>query len=474
MAVPSRLIGVVLLDRTFRLVFAIAGSRSQPISSGRTIWRGEVQHVSTAEGAYGEPGGGGALDPTPFAPRFRRQVAGTIAGKLVALGAATAQAVVTARFLGPEGRGVLTIVLLIGSTAALLLGSGINVSTVFHVASRRLRVMEALQLSVAFVMAVTVFAAMVAAPLLAGGVLEALFPGIPRPLIVLGIGSVPVLMIGAQLRAVLQGQQRIREVNITTAGEPVLALALTVVVISVFAARPSTVAVAVLSAAVLSVLLAAWFLHMPLSAYRPRVHRSRLKAVVSYGRRAHLANTLQFLNYRLDVLIVNAFLGPVGVGIYTVATRMAELVWQVPDSIAFVLLPRSAASRGATASLPRRAYGVTSFASLAAAIALAALGNAVIPFLFGDEFASAYRPLLLLLPGTMLLAQAKVLASVIAGRGFPHLNAYIAAAGVVVTVVLDVLLIPQWGMSGAAAATTSSYATISVLTHVVYRRIRRA
>lgn len=458
------------MDRALPSVAAVTGQSD--LTSGYIRWRSEAQCMSTPDGECGDVGGG-ALDPALPVPRFRRQVAGTVVAKIAALVAATAQAVVTARFLGPEGRGVLTVVVLIGSTAALLLGSGINASTVFHVASRRLRSFEAVQLSVAFVMAVTIIVAIAAAPLLAGGVLETLLPGIPPALIALGIASVPVLLMGAQLRAVLQGQQRIQELSITMAGEPVLALALTGVAISVFAARPSIVAIAVLSASMLGVCFVAWLLHMPLSAYRPRVHRKKLRPLVRYGRRAHLANTLQFLNYRLDVLLVNAYLGPVGVGIYTVSTRMAELVWQVPDSIAFVLLPRSAASREGVASLPRRAYGVTSLASLVAVIGLAALGNAVIPFLFGEDFASAYRPLLLLLPGTMLLAQAKVLSSVIAGRGFPHFNAYIAGVGVVVTVVLDVLLIPRWGMNGAATATTASYATISILTHIVYRWIRR-
>lgn len=430
--------------------------------------------MTIPEGEYGDPAGGGALDPELPVPRFHRQVAGTVAGKIVALVATTAQAVLTARLLGPEGRGVLTVVLLIGSTGALLLGSGVNASTVFHVASRRIRSIEALQVSVAFVVAVSVLMAVITPPLMVSGVLEALVPGVPPGLMALGVASVPVFLIGAQLRAVLQGQQRLREVNIATAGEPVLVLAFTAIALSAFPARPSIVVLAVVTAGLFGVLLAAWLLHMPGSAYRPRAHRRHLRALVRYGRRAHLANTLQFLNYRLDVLIVNAFLGPVGVGIYTVSTRMAELVWQVPDSVAFVLLPRSAATRGEATSLPRKAYAATFLSSLAAVIALAALGSTVIPFLFGDDFASAYRPLLLLLPGTMLLAQAKVLTSVIAGSGFPHWNSYIAGAGVVVTVVLDVLLIPRWGMSGAAAATTASYAIISLLAHVAYRHVRRA
>lgn len=407
----------------------------------------------------------------PDARRFRADVAGTVVAKFVALGATAIQTVLTARFLGPEGRGVVAVVVLISSTAALLLGSGLTGSTIFHVASRRSEPREAAGLSVAFVFVACGLSLLVALVLRSLGLLDNIFPGIPTALVALGVAGVPVIVLNNQLRSILQGMNRIRAANVVAVAEPIATVVLTGSVLAVIGARPAAVAAAILTAAALGAGIAMHRLRLPAAAYRPSLPKGKMRSLWQYGRRAHLANTLQFLNYRLDVLIVNALLGPVAVGLYTISTRLAELLWQVPDAMSFVLLPRSSARGQVVDTATARAYKVTLLATVGSAILLAAAGQDLIRILFGSEFSASYLPMLLLLPGAILLGQAKVLSSSIAGRGFPHYNSYIAGAGLVVTVILDITLIPRIGIAGAAVATTSSYVVISVLTHVVYTRI---
>lgn len=414
-----------------------------------------------------------ALQPTADARSFRRDVTGTVVGKFVGLGATAVQTVLTARFLGPEGRGVVAVVVLIASTAALLLGSGMGGSTVFHVASGRLRARQAAGFSVTFVLLGTAVAALLGVTIATTGLTHRLFPGISTTLLALGIAGVPMILLGNQLRSILQGMSRIRAANLAMVTEPVATVALTGLVLVVLGPHAPAVAAVMLLAAGLAGLVAIQRLKLPAADYRPLVPRAELRSLWRYGRRAHLANTLQFLNYRLDVLIVNALLGPVAVGLYTISTRLAELLWQVPDSMAFVLLPRSSGTGRRTHEATRRAYGLTLIATVGSATFLALSGHILIRVLFGPVFAQSYLPMLVLLPGAVLLGQAKVLSSSIAGRGFPHYNSYIAAVGLVVTVALDVALIPRLGITGAAAATTASYAVISLLSHIVYYQIGR-
>ena len=55
-----------------------------------------------------------------------------------------------------------------------------------------------------------------------------------------------------------------------------------------------------------------------------------------------MGNVLQFFNYRLDLFLVNYFLGPSGVGIYTVAVSMGEMLWYLPNAVSFVIFPKAA------------------------------------------------------------------------------------------------------------------------------------
>jgi O-antigen/teichoic acid export membrane protein len=68
--------------------------------------------------------------------------------------------------------------------------------------------------------------------------------------------------------------------------------------------------------------------------------------------------------------------------------------------------------------------------------------------------------MLVLLPGVILLGGAKVLTNEIAGWGYPHYNSFNAGVALILTVILDLILIPRFGILGAALASSISYTGI--------------
>ena len=68
--------------------------------------------------------------------------------------------------------------------------------------------------------------------------------------------------------------------------------------------------------------------------------------------------------------------------------------------------------------------------------------------------------MLLLLPGVVLLGGAKVLTNEIAGRGYPHYNSLNSGLALVLTVIFDLVLIPRYGVVGAALASSLAYTAI--------------
>jgi O-antigen/teichoic acid export membrane protein len=106
-------------------------------------------------------------------------------------------------------------------------------------------------------------------------------------------------------------------------------------------------------------------------------------------------------------------------------------------------------------------------------LALALIGRFLIVAIYGPDFAAAYGPLLALLPGIVLLGGAKVLTNEMAGRGYPQYNSIASAAGLAVTLLLDLTLIPRLGVMGAAIASSIAYAGIFVLALIFYGRASR-
>jgi O-antigen/teichoic acid export membrane protein len=68
-----------------------------------------------------------------------------------------------------------------------------------------------------------------------------------------------------------------------------------------------------------------------------------------------------------------------------------------------------------------------------------------------------------LVAGMVLAGASGVASAYLYGRGTPGLNSIAFGAGLVVTVVLDVTLIPRHGAMGAAIASTAAYLTTDAL-----------
>jgi stage V sporulation protein B len=184
----------------------------------------------------------------------------------------------------------------------------------------------------------------------------------------------------------------------------------------------------------------------------------RQAALAVYGLRAHLGNILQGLNYRLDIFLVAFFLTTKEVGLYSVAVTAAELLGVVPTVLGWVILQRAAVLPSARASnVTSAATRLTSLVTLVGAFVLLLSGDTLIRLVFGQPFRSSALPLKLLLPGMWALGIWRNLTNDLAGRGYPEARSYTAGVAVVVTVALDLALIPRLGISGAALASTTAY-----------------
>jgi len=107
------------------------------------------------------------------------------------------------------------------------------------------------------------------------------------------------------------------------------------------------------------------------------------------------------------------------------------------------------------------------------ALGLIIFGKLIIRILLSRAFLGAYVPMLVLLPGVILLGLAKILFADILGRGYPQYSSIISGSSLVITIVLDLTLIPRMGITGAALASSVAYTFHFVQAIVLYAIIRR-
>jgi stage V sporulation protein B len=183
-----------------------------------------------------------------------------------------------------------------------------------------------------------------------------------------------------------------------------------------------------------------------------------LRSFLNFGIRGYAANLMQFMNYRLDALIVNGLLGIVSVGYYSIATAMAETLWYGANALALVMFPHvSSLERKEADRITPVVCRNAIFMTLIGAVLMFAVSRQLILIVFGSGMTPALHPLWLLLPGIVAQAAAKVISSYLSGIGKPTYTTYISAGSLVLTIALDLALIPMYGINGAAIASSIVY-----------------
>jgi O-antigen/teichoic acid export membrane protein len=203
-------------------------------------------------------------------------------------------------------------------------------------------------------------------------------------------------------------------------------------------------------------------------AGRPSLKLAR--DIAGYGTRAELNSVTLLLNARLDFIIVTYLVGPAALGIYAVASRTAELLRLPSLAINYVLYPAYARMGGpAAAAQARAAIRRTWWVPAALAVPVAAAAPVVLPLLYGHAFRAAIVPTWILLVGLAGGSVYGVLSAFLSGVGRPGLTSIAQAAGLVVTVALDLMLIPHLGIVGAATASAFSYLTTTCVLVACFR-----
>ena len=389
-----------------------------------------------------------------------------VANAALALGVS----ILIARALGPEGRGVYALFLLSASITQVVLSLGLGVSAVYELGKNTTtasRVLANLQQIVIFSFAASGVLVLLAWPFLGERLLDNDAPFWAFAFVV------PLFVNYNVIATILQGQSRFQAMNLVILAQPLVLLPLLAAMTTIGDVDPTAAIIAWSIATLLAVLLALILLRDDVQvAELVKVDIPSLRRQIKFGLQGQIGNLIQLLNYRLDQYIVLFFVNTAAVGIYAVSVTISQSVWFIANAVATVLLPRlTSADDVEAARTTPLVCRTTLFLSALGALGLAAVSPWLVRGLFGSAFEDALEPLLWLLPGTVALAGSKVLSSYILSRGRPLTNSAITAAVLAVTLGAGLVLIPPFGVTGAAIASSLAYGVHFVLSLVAYQKL---
>jgi O-antigen/teichoic acid export membrane protein len=386
-------------------------------------------------------------------------IAGTsliFVASIISFAARFATSIIIARTLGPEFKGIYNLTLLSSGLVLIICNLGLNGAISYLVASRKYSSKQLFTLSVTAGLGLSISGAILFYLAYQHFFINNILKGSDPQLILWVMLGLPISLVTSFLSSLLLGQQRMMAYNLVLLINVLTNLAFQIISSMLYAGVSGAI-IAWLASNFLGLILALWYLRTDFNLrVKPLV--PVIRPALSYGARSYTANLLTFFNLRLDSFLVNAFKGAAEVGQYTSSVTFAEFLWYIPNAVSSALFPKvSSVDKDTANRITPQACRQTLLIVFVAAIAFSGVGGFLIVLLYGQAYRPAVLPFLLLLPGMIGVTVAKIISADLSGRGKPQIGAYTAGITIFVTVILDIVLIPLYSISGAAIASSVAY-----------------
>jgi O-antigen/teichoic acid export membrane protein len=366
------------------------------------------------------------------------------------------------RWLGPSGKGLQAVLVSAGQVLALVLSFGVGASMPFVVSSDVRRAPLAARRQARLL---AVSAAMLVLAAIANRI-GSLAPGL--------IGEESILIVFTLVSIAQQSYTtlalsagRIWSFNLSAVIGIGVALGSLFLLLALDRVTPESVVgaqalgLAVASGYVLADLGRSGLLSLRFAEGAQWISQARAAA---FG---YASGLLTLLMLRIDIFLVTALAGLGAGGIYSVAVAVAELMLRLPHWSSYLLMPIVAEQRlGARVHTVRLFWLSVAFAGglFVIAVLLGQALESVIVALLGVDFAPVLIVLYATFPRIVFQSGTTILIGNLAGWGYTVYPPAATAVGLVIVTVMDLTLIPEYGLIGAGiAASLAAFGTLLVV-----------
>lgn len=409
-----------------------------------------------------------------MANTFTKNTAVTFFARTLQLILGVVLAAIIARILGPEGRGIYFMVLLLPTFAIVFTDIGIGTASVYFLGRGNYSRQEifGFNLTMSFVTSICAILFGFILLIFFGNIV---FPGIALEYLYISLFLIPVNIFFNYQINILLGLQKITRYNILNALKDFLVLIFTGVLLLGLDYGIKAAIISILAAGLVVDILLYYAVKKEMSGISFKFKKGLQRDFFIFGSKIYFSNVLGIVHYRIGIVLLNVYLSPVAVGLYSIATVISERIWLISQSASLVIFPKVSSEtnekslRDFTPLVCRNVLFVTAVISAL----LYVLSPYIIIYIFSEEFYAAITPFQILLLGSVAFGVARVISSDLAGRGKPMIDNYVGLFATILNVILNIVLIPKMGILGAAWASSATYCLSSILMLVIYSRISK-
>lgn len=385
--------------------------------------------------------------------------------------------VVLARLLGPDAKGRFTLVLLLSQLAAVVVGWGMDAALGVVAGRSREDARRGFANAVIWSAVVGGLAVVVACWLYGlptdvrpQGPLATIIPNLSAAQFVFAALAIPGELFFALGLFALLGRRLVAAYNAIRLLRRATLLALVVGAAAVARLSLDVAVVCNLVALALTAIAIAYAARREgIAGLRPSA--PLLAEELRFGTRALPGALAERLQLRSDAFLLNLLVGVRATGVYSVTAGLAETLWYIPNALGTVMFSRAVDPRedaaGTAVVLARTTVAIT----IALAVPAFVLGPWLVEIVYGAAFAEAGTALRWILPGVVAYSVVAILSRYITGRGRPGAATAVMLVGLALNVGSNVVLIPAFGISGAAVSSSISYGVTAGLMLAAFLRL---
>ena len=364
--------------------------------------------------------------------------------------------VLTARHLGPTGRGEISLAFTIAWATT-------NIANLGTFTSGRLRLLEpdnpvGPRDCVSLLIVLLPFQALLTLATISLISLSAidLTLGFSLSMVALGL-AVMLFQSGVVL---LYGLRRYRVVLVSEAG---IAFVQIVAMVGVYLNGRLTATSAILIMAAGSALGGAWLVGQA-GGFRGQANHGPTtywRTLVVEGVYPMLGEVAMYIAFRLDRIVLAVSVGVDSLGLYVVALAIPETLRILPKAFCQVIADRGRSGLEPVVAIIRhsRRFLAGYFLALGAATVV---GWVLLPVVFDEGFRGARDVLVVVTIAEAILSVHFICQALLVGFSVPRAIGVPQVVGGLTTVAFTVMMIPRWGLHGAAAACVSGYTALAV------------
>lgn len=214
------------------------------------------------------------------------------------------------------------------------------------------------------------------------------------------------------------------------------------------------------------------------NGFRPVISLPLGKKLLKQSYHYLISGLIAILYSKIDQIMLGDMLDKASVGLYSAALTIAGLWGMIPSafiqSVSPILYKNAQTDRGMFLKRLKQSYAGIWFLNVCWSLAISLFSYWVVLLLYGAEYMGARKALIIVVWYSGISSLGSLTQVYLATENKNKYINYFALAGLVTDVALNALLIPHFGITGAAFATLATYCVIHIVMPLVIKDTREA